>query len=53
MKEQKGSKEIHRKLKTIYGDGAMKQMKIHWWMSEVQREYEDTSDSLYQDDRRS
>jgi hypothetical protein len=30
VKERKSLKEIHRRLKTVYGNRVMKQMQIYW-----------------------
>jgi hypothetical protein len=45
VKEQNSPKKIHRRLKAVYGDGAMKWARVYSFMSEVQRWREDLSDS--------
>jgi hypothetical protein len=44
VKEQDGPKEIHYRLKTVYGDRAMKGTQVYWLILEVQRWYEYVSD---------
>jgi hypothetical protein len=44
VKGQSDPKEIHRRLKAVYGDGAMKRTQICWWVSGTQRGREDVSD---------
>jgi hypothetical protein len=45
VKKQNDLKEIHRRLKDAYGDGAMKWTQVYWWVSEIQRGREDMFNS--------
>jgi hypothetical protein len=45
VKEQNDANEIHRRLKTGYGDKAMKREEVCRWALEIQRKRKDVSDS--------
>jgi hypothetical protein len=47
VKEQNGPKEIHRRLKAVHGNEAIKWTRVHCCVPEVQREREHLSDSHY------